>query len=341
MSTIKDIARECGVSAVSVSAVLNNKQGEVSAATRVRVLEATARLNYRPNAVARRMVGKQMNTIGIADRTAVSSYWLSPYDLPVFEGIVIGARRSRWEIAYFAGHPTEDLPNSLSAYADGRCDGMIFFSHGLSLQETELMVSTGLPIVLVGECDCSPDVSIIDVDNVQASYEAVHFLIQLGHKRIAMIESDRCASNAQRVIGYERALVDAKLPIDPTLRYTSLPWDIPAREVALNILSQPEHRRPTAIFCFNDGIAVGVLQAASENNISVPGQLSVFGFDDIYPASQCSPQLTTVRQPLRLMGERATDILIDLVGQKLPKGYREYAPHELVIRGTTAPPLSA
>src|SRR5450432_2773718 len=109
MVTIKDIARECGVSAVTVSAVINNKQGEVSAATRERVLAATRRMHYRPSAVARRLVGKRMNTIGMADRTAEASYWGSPYEMPVFAGIVFGARKHHWEIMYFAGQPTDSL----------------------------------------------------------------------------------------------------------------------------------------------------------------------------------------------------------------------------------------
>lgn len=336
MATIKDIARECGVSAMTVSAVINNKQGEVSAPTRERVLDAMRRMKYRPNAVARGLVGKHMKAIGIADRLADPTYWSSPYESPVLEGIVSAARRHRWEIIYFTGHPSAQFKQSLPAYLDGRCDGMIFISHGMSEEEARLIVETGLPVVLVGDNQFRLKISTIDVDNLAAAHEAVNHLIELGHRRIAMLQGWGSSGNDARVLGYRKAHAEAGIDIDERLLIESRAWEEAGHEYARDILSWPRAERPTAIFCFNDLLAFGVMRAAREAGIDVPGDLSIVGFDDVDRAALVSPPLTTIHQPLRLVGERAVDNLIALIEGSLLPGHREIVEHDLVVRESTS-----
>jgi len=104
------------------------------------------------------------------------------------------------------------------------------------------------------------------------------------------------------------------------------------------MLRQPPSKRPTAIFCFHDSMALDLLQAAHELGVSVPDQLSVIGFDDILPAANSIPPLTTIRQPLNLIGSRAAEILIGMIAGEVPRNHREVVPHEFVLRGSTAPP---
>jgi LacI family transcriptional regulator len=338
MATIKDIARECGVSAMTVSAVINNKTGEVSALTRERVIDAMRRLKYRPSAVARGLVGKHMKAIGIADRLADPTYWSSPYESPVLEGIVSAARRHRWEIIYFTGHPSAQFTQSLPAYLDGRCDGMVFISHAMSEEEATLIVETGLPVVLIGDNQYKLKVSTIDVDNVAASYEAVQHLISLGHRRIAMFEGWGSSSNLPRIQGYRNALEDAGIEIDESLIRPSRAWEESGAEHAREVLSLPVADRPTAIFCFDDVVAFGAMKVARELGIDIPGDLSVVGFDDVHQAALSTPPLTTVRQPLRALGERAVDNLIRLIEGDLPVGHRDIVEHNLIIRESTAVP---
>ena len=335
MATIKDIARECGVSAMTVSAVINNKSGEVSAGTRERVLEAMRRLKYRPNAIARGLVGKHMKAIGIADRLADPTYWSSPYESPVLEGIVSAARRHRWEIIYFTGHPSAQFMQSLPAYLDGRCDGMLFISHAMTEEEVRLIVETGLPVVLIGDNEYKLKVSTIDVDNVAASYEAVQHLIVLGHRRIAMLQGWGSSGNDARIHGYRKAHVDAGLQVDDALLRQSRAWEESGVEHARQLLALPHAERPTAIFSFNDQMALGVLRVARDFGIDVPRELSVVGFDDVDRAALSMPPLTTVHQPLRTVGERAVDQLISLIQGQVPVGHREIIPHSLVVREST------
>ena len=342
MVTIKDIARECGVSAVTVSAVLNNKLGEVSPATRERVQEAALRLKYRPSAVARRLAGKRMNTIGIADRYADMTYWSSPYESPVLEGIMSAARRFEWDILYFTGHPTKDFMTSLPAYLDGRCDGMILLNHAMFAHEANQILDTGLPFVFIGNVDRDGPVngkaSVIDVDNDAATYEAVTHLVELGHTRIAIFQGIVSAGNAPRLAAYCRALTDAGIKIDDDLIIPSLAYEPSGFAFAKEVLSRPVSLRPTAIFCFNDNLAFAVMKTAFELGIRIPEQLSVVGFDDTAPAALSTPPLTTIRQPLRMVGERAVGVLLGLIHGELPVGSGAIVSHELVIRGSTSPP---
>jgi LacI family transcriptional regulator len=338
MPTIKDIARECGVSANTVSSVLNNKPGEVSQATRLRVLETMRRLNYRPNAAARRMVGKRTYTVGIADRFTASSE-IDPYKAQVLAPLIHEARRSRWDILYYAGHPSEGDAGGYPAFLDGRSDGLICFSGDIAQDEVQAILGTGLPVVFIGETH-SGGGAVIDVDNEMGACLAVSHLTSLGHRRIAMMEGKGIAGNLDRVAGYRRALAQAGLPFDDRWLCPVTAWEGAAYARGLEILSLPPRERPTAIFCFNDSLALGLLRAAHDRGLRVPEDLSVVGFDDIIPAAYATPPLTTVWQPLALVGAKAVAMLIGIVEGQLPASAREIVQPQLVIRASTGPPAA-
>lgn len=341
MPTIKDIARECGVSANTVSSVLNNKPGEVSPATRERILRAMTRLGYRPNAAARRMVGKRMNTIGIADEY-VASPLSEPYKSQILEPIIHTARASRWDVLYYSGHPNSTESGGYASFLDGRCDGLLCFTGSIAPDELEAILSTDLPVVLIGEPPSDPRLyrgSVIDVNNELGAYLGVSHLTALGHTRIAMMQGISISGNLNRVAGYFRALADAGIAADDSLVYPSIAWAESAYEHALNALSLPLDERPTAIFCFNDILAFGVLRAATELGLKCPEQVSIVGFDDVFASATTSPPLTTVRQQLDQIGQRAVQILISIIEGSNPRNYREIVPPELVVRASSAPPL--
>ena len=338
MPTIKDIARECGVSANTVSSVLNNKPGEVSAATRERILEAMRRLDYRPNAAARRMTGKKLDTIGIAERYSDSMH-VSPYKTQILETLIVTARQKRWDVLFYSGHPSEEQISDFPAYLDGRCDGLICFTGGINQEEADVILRTGLPVVFIGETPYAQGGAVIDVDSEAGAYLATQYLINLGHRRIGMLRGNGTAGNEERIAGYRRALTDGNLPVEEALLYPTYAWEGIAYEKGIEILSRPEAERPTAIFCFNDEVAFGLVRAARELGIAIPEQLSIVGFDDIPPAALTAPPLTTVRQPLSLIGQRVVEILLGIVAGELPPDYREIVPPELIVRASTAPPI--
>ena len=338
MPTIKDIARECGVSANTVSSVLNNKSGEVSANTRERILEAIRRLGYRPNAAARRMVGKRMNTIGIAERYADSNGTGNYYKSAILETLLYAARERRWDVLYYSGHPSEELVSSFPAYLDGRCDGLLCFTGGIDQEDAHIILETGLPVIFVGETRYPHTGAVIDVDNEAGAYLAITHLTDLGHRRIGMMQSRATSGNAERVAGYKRALAEKNLPAPEAFLYSINAWEGIGYTHGLTLLSLPAEKRPTAIFCFNDMVAIGLMRAAREKGVRIPEQLSVIGFDDVSPAALASPPLTTVRQPLSHIGDRAVEILIGIIEGRMPRDHRELLPPELILRASTAPP---
>jgi LacI family transcriptional regulator len=337
MPTIKDIARECGVSANTVSSVLNNKPGEVSARTRERILEAMHRMGYRPSAAARRMVGKRMNTIGIADRYTASSLE-NPYKAQMLEPLVHAARASQWDVLYYSGHISD---HGYYGFLDGRSDGLLCFTGGIAQEEEEAILQTGLPVVFIGETPSGQSGNrgaLIDVDNEIGAYLAVSHLTELGHTRIAMMQGIGISGNATRIAGYHRALAQGGLTRDDSLLYPTIAWEGSGYAEGLTLLAQKPTERPTAVFCFNDVLAFGLLKAAAESGVRVPEDLSVIGFDDVSPAATTSPPLTTIRQPLALIGQRAVEMLIGIIEGRLPRDVREIVLPELVLRTSTAPP---
>jgi LacI family transcriptional regulator len=162
-------------------------------------------------------------------------------------------------------------------------------------------------------------------------------LLGLGHRRIAQITGPRgWLATEDRRRGYHAALASAGILPDPALEVESIPEIPPGRAAAEQLLDLPE--RPTAIFAFNDNIAIGAVQAARERGLRVPDDLSVVGFDDVEPATIVSPALTTVRQPLAEMGRTAVSLLNRLlVRQRFETLHIELATR-LVVRESTAPP---
>ena len=339
MTTIKDIARECGVSANTVSCVLNNKPGEVSVRTRDRVMEAVRRLGYRPSAAARRMVGKLAHTIGIADQYTPITY-ADPYKVSLLEPMIRSARANRWDVLYYSGHYE---PGGYPAFLDGRCDGLLCVTGSIAITEIDAIAQTGLPVVFIAQPrgpEGSAPPSFIDVDNEQGGFIAVSHLIGLGHKRIGMMQANDTCGNDARTDGYRRAHVVAGLTVDESLLYQAVSWDQSGYEYAKRLMALPADQRPTALFCFNDVLALATLRAAVEAGVRVPEEFSVIGFDDVAECASSIPPLTTVRQPLSWIGQRAVEMLIGIIEGRIPPDHHEIVAPELIVRSSTAPPRS-
>ena len=340
MTTIKDIARECGVSANTVSSVINNKPGEVSAATRLRVLGAIQRLGYRPSAAARRMVGKRTHTLGIADRYSDSTLY-DPYKTQILDPIIHTARAGRWDVLYYSGHANEEQAGGFPGFLDGRCDGLLCFTGSIAPEEVAAILNTDLPVVFIGETQGEPAGlrgAVIDVDNEMGAYIGVSYLLGLGHTRIAMIQGSGISGNLSRVAGYHRALAERGISVDDAFLYPAVAWEGSGYALGMTVLSQPAAERPTAVFCFNDVLAFGFLRAAHELGVRCPEQFSLVGFDDVFSALTTQPPLTTVRQPLAQIGERAVEMLIEIIKGNLPRDHRETIAPALIVRASTAPP---
>lgn len=343
-ATIKDVARQAGVSAMTVSRVINGSES-VRPETRKRIEEAIARVNYRPNIGARVLSGAQ------------TYQFLMLYNNPNIGWmgeLLIGAMNACRRIGYhleiegagdFEGQLAGSAldPEELADLVDAsRVDGVIL-PPPICFDRTVLDVvkQQGLPCVRLAGMPMRDIRLRVSIDNAAAAYEMTNHLIGLGHENIAIIKGpDVFVASALRYEGFAAAMRDHGLAVRESNVATGN-FDVQSgNECARTLLRQAG--RPTAIFASNDEMAAGALAAAQELKIRVPEELSIAGFDDAHIALSVWPPLTTIRQPLREMGTRAVELLAEHIRQardpsKTAEVRNITLDFELVVRKSTAP----
>lgn len=334
--TIDDVATEAGVSVATVSRALRGLPN-VAPATRARVLEAAARLSYRPDPNAARLAAGRTTTVGMA--VPFVHRWYFAQVIGGVEGVLAPAG---YDLMLYA-IDGEDARRRFLAEAmpfRKRVDGLIVVDLHVSERETDELARTGVHLVTVGRrTERFPSVTI---DNRAGATAAVEHLVGLGHRRIAYVgDTDEhplgFAVPELRRDAYRLALGRHGLEVRPD-------WEVPGGftidggvEAGRRLLAATP--RPTAVFTASDEMAMGVLIAARELGVRVPDEVSVVGFDDHDAARPLG--LTTVRQPAFAEGAAAAGLLLDeMAGHGTSPGRWE-APVELVVRDTTAPPASA
>jgi DNA-binding LacI/PurR family transcriptional regulator len=329
-TTIADIARLAGVSAPTVSKVLNGRTA-VAADTREHVLEVLHEHGYRST----RKAPKLSSIVELVFHELVGVY---PVD------IIRGVQRIAVEqdvavvVSESQGRQTPGR-GWLEGVLSRRPLGVIAVFSELSTQQRAQLATARIPLVVLDPTGVPDDqVPSVGSTNWIGGLTATRHLLELGHRRIAVITGPKWAlSSRARLDGYRAALDAAEVPIDPALiREGSFEMaDGLTQTNELLRLSDP----PTAIFAFNDGMAIGVYHAASVAGLRVPHDLSVVGFDDYQPLDQwLVPPLTTVRQPLSEMGAQAARMVLDLAQGTMPQPKRLELATEMVVRKSTAPP---
>ena len=332
MATIKDVAALAGVSFTTVSHVINNTR-PVNAETRKRVEEAIRATRYVPSAVARSLKHRTTRTIGVLVPTATN-----PYFAELARGIE--------DVCAAAGYSvilcnSDDDPRKQRDYLrvlmEKRVDGIIVSSAGPDTALVEALGESALPIVMVDRPTEGIQADQVQVDHEEGAYMATKHLLDLGHRRIACISGPSALSvTAERLAGFHRALREAGVP-EATARIAEGDFTSPGGyRAARQLLTEGE--MPTAIFAGNDMIGFGVLRAAAERNINVPGELSVIGFDDIELSRYVYPALTTVGQSIRELGDSAAALLLSRIGapSRGAVEQRIVAPR-IVLRESTGP----
>jgi LacI family transcriptional regulator len=335
--TIVDIARQAGVSIKTVSRVINREDG-VGPEARARIEELVDRLGYRPNVAARLLSSRRSYLIGAIFIRMGAYHYIGE----VQAGAMRACRRAGYQLVVEqVEDDAEDARETfLKTLRAGRFDGLILAPPVCDdPQLLEAVESLGLAYVRIapgGDFGRSP---YVFMDDTLAAREITDHLLDQGHRRIAFVDgpADHTAA-ARRREGYLTAL-EAR-GVAPNVDWI-LPGDFDSLsgfEAAERLLDLPVP--PTAIFAANDGMAVGVLAAAVKRRLSVPGELSVVGFDDSPAAASAWPRLTTVHQPVAAMAEAATEMLIDGFGDKRFRGrtLARQLDHHLVDRASTAPP---
>jgi LacI family transcriptional regulator len=335
--TIVDIARQAGVSIKTVSRVINREEG-VGAEARARIEDLIARLGYRPNVAARLLSSRRSYLIGVIFLRMGAYHYIGE----IQAGAMRACRRAGYQLVVeqvgegVAG-PRETLIETLRA---GRFDGLVLTPPVCDDPELlDVVEGHGLAYVRIapgGDFDRSP---YVFMDDASAAREITDRLLDLGHRRIAFIDGPQEHTAAtRRRQGYLAALGARGVTPSVELIQSGDFESLSGFEVTERLLDLPDP--PTAIFAANDGMAVGVLAAAAKRGLSVPGALSVVGFDDSPVAASAWPRLTTVHQPVAEMAEAAADMLIDGFGDKRFRGRTlvRQLDFRVVDRASIAPP---
>ena len=349
-TTLQDIAREAGVSAMTVSVVLNgaNSSTRVSQTTRTRVEKVAESLHYRPNGVARGLSRRRMDTLGVAAETDGNSVNL--HFLEILNGILAACAVHGQNTTIFPVTNWQHDEKKLLQFCDGRVDGMLCISPMFSRSFAETL-QNHTPFVTLHSDAALSLIPNLDVDNEGGAFAIVEYLIGQGHRRILHFAANPARSGGMlRLRGYRRALEAAGIVYDTSLVHVG-EYTIDSGRLRMTTLLDRLGRDPlpTAIFCANDAIAYGCMIVLAERGIRVPEQISVVGFDDSLLALMTVPPLTTVRQPLRRMGGRAVEVLLQQIRLSLapsplitippPNIVNEVFDYEVLLRGSACPPL--
>ncbi|BET66236.1 LacI family DNA-binding transcriptional regulator [Opitutales bacterium ASA1] len=342
-ATLADVGRAAGVSAMAASAVLNNARtsSRISPETRDKILRAAEELRYRPNAAARALAARRMRTIGLATvfyRGAPNFYLLD-----VLDGILEATARLGQNATIFALRDWEEDTERLHDFCDGRIDGMLLIAPRIPAARVERL-PPHLPFVFIHGSATAPGIVNIESDDLVGAEEIVMHLVGLGHRRILHVTGDPGLDESEhRIAGYRRALARAGIEFDPELVVAS-GFGAEAGRAAIGRWLEGWGRRPLpdAFFCASDAIAISCMEVLAGAGVRVPDDVSVVGFDDTTAARTCVPQLTTVRQPLRRIGARAVEALVESIDQRdAPQAKavdeRIVFPTQVVLRASTGP----
>lgn len=338
VATIHDVAERAGVSIKTVSRVVN-REPNVREEMVLRVQQAVAELDYRPNFSARNLAGRKAYLIALTYDNPSASYLM---------GIQDGALRACRQLGYSVLlHPcaydsptlVEDL---LALVRERRPTGLVLTPPlSDSSRLLDLLDSKEIDYVCIGSIDTQHRGPIVRADDQRGAYEVTSYLLNLGHRRIAFIQGHPAHLAAQtRTEGFLQAHRDHGVEPDSQLIVQGAFTFDSGMECARVLLTR--RPLPTAIFAANDEMAAGVLHVAHDLGIQVPAQLSVVGFDDVPTARRVWPSLTTVRQPIKAMAEMAVEVLVNFIAErtrgKAPERRIEVMRNELIVRDSTASP---
>jgi LacI family transcriptional regulator len=304
--TIADVAREAGVSMMTVSRVINNK-GDVSPATRQRVLQVIENLGYRPSGIARGLATQHTGTLGL-----VVPDIANPFFSEVARGVENIAHAHGYNV--FLCNTNEDQDRELdvlNSLAEKWVDGIVLCSSRLDNDALSEVTQSHPAVVLVNRrlAVDAPGVSTVLADDLTGSRMATEHLIHTGHQGIGFLTGPPGSRSGQwRVQGYKGTMRDAGIPISPTWMQSCSPFAEHGCEVARVLLTT--HPEITALLCYNDLVAVGALKACKENGFRVPEDVAVVGFDDIPLAALVTPSLTTCHIPRYDLGAKAVELLL-------------------------------
>jgi LacI family repressor for deo operon, udp, cdd, tsx, nupC, and nupG len=325
MTNIRKVAETAGVSTATVSRAFAHPE-QVSEATLDKVMKAAKKANYRPNLLARSFRSARAYSIVVLVPNIAN-----PFFSRVIRGIEEVAQENGYAVLL---GDTRDERAREAEYVElvrtRRADGIIQLSH-------ELPDGADVPLVNACECKCPGQVPSVRIDNRRAAATICNYLVSIGHRRIGVVRGPAASPlTRERLKGYRDALAGGGIGYDKTLVHDgnfSLAAGLKSAQTFARL-----GERPTAVFCMNDEMAIGLVHGLRNLGIEVPAQISVAGFDDIEFARFASPPLTTIAQPAEEIGRTAMSVLYGLLQGIEPERNDYVLATEFVVRNSTAPP---
>jgi LacI family transcriptional regulator len=313
VATIRSVADLAGVSTATVSHVINETR-VVSAPTTARVLDAMERLHYHPDVVARSLRRRETLTLGLL---------VPSVELPFFAVVARDVEAAASDLGYSvilcnSGWSLDRERQYINNLLARRVDGLLCISMDMTAEHIAPLLRRNTPVVLFDE-GTMPGIELdaVEIDNFRGAYDATVHLLELGHRRIGCVTGiGNSPLNDARIHGYRQALGQAGIAFDPDLLYEgdySAQSGLAHGRALLGSLAPP-----TAVFAFNDLMAMGVMQAAHERGMRIPIDLAVIGFDGLPMTAFTSPPLSTVEQPVPAMSVAAIAMLLDRIRGTAP-----------------------
>lgn len=331
MVTNKDVARIAGVSTATVSRVVNG-QGKVGDKCRLRVQKVIEQLGYQPNITARALVKKEHKMVGV----------ITPkISMAFFGALAAGAEEAGRDLGYSlmicnSLYETQSELDAITSLRAHGCQAIVLHSEYSSDEQLVELVQKIPGLVIINRYIPQIAQNCVWFDNLTASQEATNYLLDKGHRKLAVISSIyQNGDSADRVQGIRRALSKRGLILNEKL-LVELPANIDGgKEAAEQLLASGESF--TAILAYNDLMAIGAINTLSERNIKVPNQVSVIGFDNLAIARACTPNLTTMNYPIEEMASYAVELALSLAsGESARTKQTHLFVSDLVERGTVA-----
>jgi LacI family transcriptional regulator len=309
-STLQDIAAQSGMSVTTVSRVLNKqaRKYRISRSTETLVLAAARELNYRPNPLARGLRMQRTQTIGL-----VVPDISNPFFATVIKTIQKVAHRMEYSLVVCDTDESLTMEREqIELLHSKSVDGLIVLPVGQKFDHLQALVQLKLPLVVLDRSPEGFDADSVVIDNFQGAFQATEYLIEMGHRRIAVIQGlQDTYTNDGRLAGYRAALEKHGVPVDESL-VVGRDFRKESAYVETKFLLSKPHR-PTAIFAFGDLLTFGAMHAIAEEGLSIPEDVSLVAFDDIDFAQFLKCPLTAVAQPKEMMGEVAIKLLGDIL----------------------------
>lgn len=308
MATIKDIAKKAGVSTATVSRILNG-QGGYTEETFKKVKAISQELNYTKNTLARNLVRKKSQIIGVVVPNVSTSF-----SNPIIDGIEDFAESKGFNVIIaHAGLASKHLSEKIGKMKESQVDGLIIISSLMTKKDGGYIKKLGLKTVLISTMLLGSDFPYIKVNDFSAMYQITNYLIKLGHRKIAIVGPNMAdgVSGIPRFAGYKQALTDAGIRYEADWLQAGV-FDFESGQIGMrNILKK--RLDVTAACCVSDECALGVISEAAGRGISIPEQFSVTGYDGTELAKMVTPTLTTIKQPFYQMGYQGCEGLVKMI----------------------------